>query len=68
VNGSVKVKLYKGLAQVIGRESGDSLYSESHVTFEDDRGAYDQKDAEGFIRINALRLRLLAMREKRRQP
>ncbi len=67
VNGTVKVKLYKGLAQVVGRSSEDSLYSESHVTFEDDRGAYDQKDAEGFIRINALRLRLLAMRERRRK-
>jgi argininosuccinate synthase len=49
---------------VTGRESGKSLYSTSLVTFEDDKGAYDQKDAEGFIRLNALRLRTLAMRNK----
>ncbi len=67
VNGTVRVKLYKGLASVVGRWSEDSLYSESHVTFEDDQGAYDQKDAAGFIKINALRLRLLAMRDKRRK-
>ena len=64
-NGTVRVKLYKGSADVVGRWSDDSLYSEQHVTFEDDQGAYDQKDAAGFIKINALRLRLLAMREKR---
>ncbi|MHA1527637.1 MAG: argininosuccinate synthase, partial [Alphaproteobacteria bacterium] len=52
---------------VVGRWSEDSLYSEQHVTFEDDQGAYDQKDAAGFIKINALRLRLLAMRDKRRK-
>ena len=46
-----------------GRRSPNSLYSERHVTFEDDAGAYDQKDAAGFIRINALRLRLLAHRD-----
>ena len=67
VNGTVRVKLYKGLASVVGRWSEDSLYSEQHVTFEDDQGAYDQKDAAGFIKINALRLRLLAMRDKRRK-
>jgi argininosuccinate synthase len=55
------------LASVVGRWSEDSLYSEQHVTFEDDHGAYDQKDAAGFIKINALRLRLLAMRDKRRK-
>ncbi len=66
-NGTVKIKLYKGLASVVGRWSEDSLYSEQHVTFEDDQGAYDQKDAAGFIKINALRLRLLAMRDKRRK-
>jgi argininosuccinate synthase len=66
-NGTVRVKLYKGLASVVGRWSEDSLYSEQHVTFEDDQGAYDQKDAAGFIKINALRLRLLAMRDKRRK-
>ncbi len=65
VNGTVRVKLYKGLASVVGRWSKDSLYSESHVTFEDDAGAYDQKDAAGFIKINALRLKLLAMRDRR---
>ena len=66
VNGTVRLKLYKGSVSVVGRWSdADSLYSEQHVTFEDDRGAYDQKDAAGFIRINALRLRLLAARDKR---
>ena len=67
VNGTVRLKLYKGSASVTGRWSGDSLYSEQHVTFEDDQGAYDQKDAAGFIKINALRLRLLAMRDRRRK-
>ena len=65
VNGSVRVKLYKGSASVAGRSSPDSLYSEAHVTFEDDAGAYDQKDAAGFIKINALRLKLLAARDRR---
>jgi argininosuccinate synthase len=65
VTGTVRLKLYKGSASVVGRWSDHSLYSEQHVTFEDDRGAYDQKDAAGFIRINALRLRLLAMRDRR---
>jgi argininosuccinate synthase len=50
------------MASVVGRKSPDSLYSERHVTFEDDAGAYDQKDAAGFIKLNALRLRLLAQR------
>ena len=63
VNGTVRLKLYKGLASVVGRKSPDSLYSERHVTFEDDAGAYDQKDAAGFIKLNALRLRLLAHRD-----
>jgi argininosuccinate synthase len=62
VNGEVRLKLYKGLASVVGRRSPDSLYSERHVTFEDDAGAYDQQDAAGFIKLNALRLRLLAQR------
>ena len=66
VNGSVRLKLYKGNTITIGRESQDSLYSESLVTFEDDQGAYDQKDAEGFIKLNALRLRTLEMRNRRR--
>ncbi len=65
VNGMVRVKLYKGCASVVGRWSKDTLYSESYVTFEDDAGAYDQKDAAGFIKINALRLKLLAMRDRR---
>ena len=59
VTGTARLKLYKGLASVVGRSSPLSLYSEQHVTFEDDAGAYDQKDAAGFIKINALRLRLL---------
>eukprot|EP01037_Dinobryon_pediforme_P012997 gene12997-13099_t len=64
VNGTVRLKLYKGQASVVGRQSPDSLYSERHVTFEDDAGAYDQKDAAGFIKLNALRLRLLAQRDR----
>ena len=59
IEGTVKLRLYKGGVHVIGRKSPKSIYSEQHVTFEDDRGAYDQKDAEGFIKLNALRLRLL---------
>ena len=65
VTGTVRLKLYKGLARTIGRWSDHSLYSEEHVTFEDDAGAYDQKDAAGFIKLNALRLRLIAMRNRR---
>jgi len=65
VAGTVRLKLYKGLASVVGRKSAHSLYSERHVTFEDDAGAYDQKDAAGFIKLNALRLRLLAQRDSR---
>jgi argininosuccinate synthase len=64
VSGTVRLKLYKGLASVVGRKSPNSLYSEAHVTFEDDAGAYDQKDAAGFIKLNALRLRLLAQRDR----
>ncbi len=64
VEGTVRLKLYKGQASVVGRKSPQSLYSEAHVTFEDDAGAYDQKDAEGFIKLNALRLRLLARRDR----
>ncbi|ODS04003.1 argininosuccinate synthase [Methyloceanibacter marginalis] len=63
VEGEVTLKLYKGNVIVIGRASGKSLYSSEIVTFEDDRGAYDQKDAEGFIKLNALRLRLLGRRQ-----
>jgi len=65
VSGTVRVKLYKGLARTVARSSEGSLYSEAHVTFEDDAGAYDQKDAQGFIRLNALRLKLLATRRRR---
>jgi argininosuccinate synthase len=62
VEGEVKLKLYKGNVMVNGRASPSSLYSSSLVTFEDDKGAYDQKDAEGFIKLNALRLRTLGQR------
>ena len=65
VDGAVRVKLYKGSADVVGRRSERSLYSEAHVTFEDDAGAYDQTDAKGFIQLNALRLKLLAARDRR---
>ena len=64
VSGTVRLKLYKGQANVVGRKSPHSLYSEAHVTFEDDAGAYDQRDAGGFIKLNALRLRLLARRDR----
>ncbi len=64
VNGEVRLKLYKGNVLVVGRRSANnSLYDANVVTFEDDRGAYDQKDAEGFIRLNSLRLRLAAQRD-----
>ena len=65
VTGTVKLKLYKGVARVVARWSDHTLYSEKHVTFEEDAGAYDQKDAAGFIRLNALRLRLIATRNAR---
>ncbi len=61
VTGTVRLKLYKGNTIVSGRKSPHSLYSMKHVTFEDDQGAYDQFDAQGFIKLNALRLRLGAM-------
>ena len=61
VSGRVRLKLYKGNVSCIGRDSPHSLYSMKHVTFEDDQGAYDQVDAQGFIKLNALRLRLGAM-------
>jgi len=65
VNGKVRLKLYKGNVTVIGRESAsDSLFDEAIATFEDDEGAYDQQDAEGFIKLNALRLRIAAKRSK----
>ena len=64
VTGEVRLKLYKGHALTVGRSSPNSLYSLAHVTFEEDE-VYDQKDAEGFIRLNALRLRLIAERKQR---
>ena len=64
VSGTVRVRLFKGSARTVGRWSDHSLYSERHVTFEDDAGAYDQKDAAGFIRLNALRLKLLTARNR----
>ena len=65
VEGEVTLRLYKGNVEVTGRTSPQSLYSEELVTFEDDKGAYNQQDAHGFIRLNALRLRTLAARLRR---
>ena len=65
VTGMVRLKLYKGSVRTVGRWSEHSLYSEAHVTFEEDAGAYDQSDAAGFIQLNALRLKLLAARKRR---
>jgi argininosuccinate synthase len=62
----VRLKLYKGNAWVIGRESPYSLYDQELVTFEEGAVAYDHRDAEGFIRLNALRLRTLGQRKKKR--
>ncbi|HUE79934.1 MAG TPA: argininosuccinate synthase [Sphingomicrobium sp.] len=67
VEGIVRLKLYKGAVQVTGRQSPESLYDPRVATFEDDMGAYDPQDAHGFIKLTALRLRLLARREQRRQ-
>ena len=64
VSGTVRVKCYKGQARVVGRKSPKSLYSLAHVTFEEDAGAYNQRDAEGFIKLNALRLRLSAAKQR----
>ena len=63
VTGKVSLKLYKGNVFVLSRSSDFSLYSEKNVTFEDDKGAFDQKDASGFIKINALRLKMIAKRK-----
>ncbi|WP_415887387.1 argininosuccinate synthase [Neptuniibacter sp. QD29_5] len=60
VNGDVRLKLYKGNVIVVGRRSDDSLFDENIATFEDDAGSYDQKDAAGFIKLNALRMRIAA--------
>lgn len=62
VNGDVRLKLYKGAVTVVGRRSDQSLFDENIATFEDDAGAYDQKDAEGFIKLNALRMRIAAQK------
>jgi len=66
VTGTVRLRLYRGSADVVGRKAdvAFNLYSQDAVTFEDDAGAYDQRDAEGFIRLNALRLRLLGRRTR----
>lgn len=66
VNGDVRIKLYKGNVIIVGRQSEDTLFDEAIATFEDDAGAYDQKDAAGFIKLNALRLRTAA--KKGRNP
>ncbi len=65
VNGWVKISLYKGNVTIMGRDSDNSLFDSNIATFEDDRGAYDQKDAEGFIKINALRMRIAAKKIKK---
>jgi argininosuccinate synthase len=67
VNGRVRVRLYKGNVEVVGRESDDTLFDEAIATFEEDEGAYDQTDAEGFIKLNALRLRTVARRAAREE-
>ena len=66
VNGKVRLKLYKGNIEITGRESEDTLFDEAIATFEDDSGAYNQADAEGFIRLNALRLRTESSRDSMR--
>ena len=67
VNGTVRVKLYKGNVMVVGRDSAtDSLFDTTIATFEDDAGAYDQKDANGFIKLNALRMRIAANARSRK--
>ena len=65
VNGDVRLKLYKGAVHVVGRRSENSLFDEKIATFEDDDGAYDQKDAAGFIKLNALRLRIAAQKGRK---
>lgn len=65
VNGVVRLKLYKGNVIVIGRKSDDSLFDATIATFEDDKGAYNQRDAEGFIKLNALRMRIAASKGRK---
>ena len=68
VNGTVRLKLYKGNVIVVGRKSEtDNLYDADIVTFGDDRGAYEQKDATGFIRLNSLRMRIAAHKRKQQK-
>jgi len=68
VNGTVRLKLYKGTVMVTGRSSPrDSLFDPAISTFDDDKGAYNQADAEGFIRLNALRMRIAARARTRRR-
>ena len=62
VNGDVRLRLYKGNITILGRRSDDSLFDASIATFEDDAGAYNQQDAEGFIKLNALRMRIAAQK------
>ena len=65
VSGVVKLELYKGNVSILGRRSENSLYDETIATFEDDAGAYQQRDAEGFIKLNALRMRVAASKGRR---
>ena len=65
VNGVVRVKLYKGNVTVVGRKSDDSLFDTNIATFEDDAGAYNQADAAGFIKLNALRMRIAAKKGRK---
>ena len=62
VNGTVRLKLYKGSVSCVGRKSDNTLFDEAIATFEDDEGSYDQSDAEGFIKLNALRLRIASQK------
>ena len=64
VNGVVRVKLYKGNVSVVGRKSDQSLFDANIATFDDDAGAYNQQDAEGFIKLNALRMRIAANKRR----
>ena len=65
VNGEVRLKLFKGNVEIVGRRSSNSLFDEKVATFEEDDGAYNQADAEGFIKLNALRLRTLALKRSK---
>ena len=65
VNGVVRIKLYTGTVIVAGRQSDDSSFDATIATFEDDGGAYNQKDAEGFIKLNALRMRIQALKGRK---